>query len=1332
MKIHKVLLQVAIAICLSLFTVHYSLAQPTTIEVSGDITENTTWEDDTVKVMSNINVMDDITLTIDPGTYVEFQGWYCLEIRGSLHAVGEVNDTIVFTINDTTGFSNLDVDSGGWNGILFDNVSSDNDTSKLVCCKIEYGKALGIDIYDGAGQGGGISVNTSSKVLISHCNIYHNIAKGEGGGIKIFQANTILTHNLIHRNKGQFGGGVAVGFGSAIISNNIITKNISLGTGGGVFDTQSKSIISNNIITENISLSDGGGIHTDWARAKIDKNIISNNYCAGSGGGLSSYRSANTITCNLIVNNSADGGAGGCSFGNSTPVFHNNNVCNNSCPWDAGIFFHDFISADFMNNIIWGNIYTGSGSNEPLQIGIQDPSSNPNFYHCIIQGGSEGFSLQPGVSYSGDTINIIDLNPDFINPSAGPGLDFDGFSANWDIKNTSPSINQGTNEAIGVLPSATDLAGDRRVIYGQIDIGAYEKRISRDTATGIISKDTEWIADTMVITGDIKVADSMTLIIAPGTYLEFQGYYKMVIEGTIIAVGTEKDLIWFTINDTIGFAIDSINNGGWRGISFDNSLNGANGIMSDNDTSKIVYCIIEYAKDYDSLDLQGGAIKTNYYSNLVIKNCTIRHNSAYSGGGIGLMDGSDPLIEENIIYRNSAISNGGGISCDGRSEAKIINNIISNNFVKFGHKYQQFGGGGISCFVSDPVIQNNIISNNESVASGGGISLFDSYPLFANNTVCNNKDRSEWGGGGIHVRCNPLIYNTILWGNVNGIESLQVAGNDNPDFYYCNIQGGRSGIRYNWYDYQGKTIELNDTDPQFVSPSQGAGIEYDGLSADWTLTDFSPNINAGMPDVSEIDLPETDIAGNNRINYEFVDIGAYESQADPIQITIQPVNRIGCLGDTVEFLASTNVPATYQWQKDGVNIETAKDSILIINSISSGDEGNYHCVVANGYGNVSSNNVYLQVKQPPEILIQTESQWIKQDEPLKIEVFISGTPPLLFQWSKDGSILPGETSASFKIPKAGGSDEGVYTCEVTNSCASIATDPVIIYTAPQICMVTVDTLNGENKNLVVWEKNTSAPVLSYNIYRESHIAGDYSFIGSMPSEDLSVFLDEDADPRSQAYWYKITAVDTAGNESPLDACQPHKTIHLLVTLNPETGWIQLDWDNYIGFEYFTYDILSRNQTLSATDFETVHLMASSTSTWSVPTDLDLILYRVSVLRSGLCYPTGNLKADTGPYSHSMSNIEDNRLQVGIHEDFKILAYISIIPNPFNNSTTLEFDNPKGHSYTLYIMDLSGKICRIVDNITTSEYVLVKGDLKGGFYFLELRGPQIYRGKIVIE
>ena len=65
-------------------------------------------------------------------------------------------------------------------------------------------------------------------------------------------------------------------------------------------------------------------------------------------------------------------------------------------------------------------------------------------------------------------------------------------------------------------------------------------------------------------------------------------------------------------------------------------------------------------------------------------------------------------------------------------------------------------------------------------------------------------------------------------------------------------------------------------------------------------------------------------------------------------------------------------------------------------------------------------------------------------------------------------------------------------------------------------------------NLVIWEKNSKAPVDRYNIYRESQAAGIYDLLGTVDHEDLSIMVDPTADPTVQAYLYKITGVDTSG------------------------------------------------------------------------------------------------------------------------------------------------------------------------------------------------------------
>ncbi|MEI6062161.1 MAG: hypothetical protein WCR72_15780, partial [Bacteroidota bacterium] len=47
-----------------------------TILVSGNINSNTSWSADTVKITGDISVLQGITLSIEPGTYIESQGYY--------------------------------------------------------------------------------------------------------------------------------------------------------------------------------------------------------------------------------------------------------------------------------------------------------------------------------------------------------------------------------------------------------------------------------------------------------------------------------------------------------------------------------------------------------------------------------------------------------------------------------------------------------------------------------------------------------------------------------------------------------------------------------------------------------------------------------------------------------------------------------------------------------------------------------------------------------------------------------------------------------------------------------------------------------------------------------------------------------------------------------------------------------------------------------------------------------------------------------------------------------------------------------------------------------
>ena len=72
-------------IILFIFITFYSLLNADTIIVSGDVSG--IWSADTVMVIGDLTIPDGEALTIEPGTYIEFQDLYSFNIQGCLLAV---------------------------------------------------------------------------------------------------------------------------------------------------------------------------------------------------------------------------------------------------------------------------------------------------------------------------------------------------------------------------------------------------------------------------------------------------------------------------------------------------------------------------------------------------------------------------------------------------------------------------------------------------------------------------------------------------------------------------------------------------------------------------------------------------------------------------------------------------------------------------------------------------------------------------------------------------------------------------------------------------------------------------------------------------------------------------------------------------------------------------------------------------------------------------------------------------------------------------------------------------------------------------------------------
>jgi hypothetical protein len=231
-------------------------------------------------IEGNVLVNSTSILIIQPGVDVLFLPGCRFRIEGQLVAIGTPTDSIIFTATDTTW---------GSEGLHFLNINfSGMDSSRLEYCIISYG--VGSPVPDPYMHGGGIYINNSSELRISHCLI-----------------TRCRTMDVVGANgaPGQPGGGDGGAGGT-----------ISSGNGGAIFCNGSNPVLSLNIFTFNSTGAATGGNGGNGGNSSDWGGDGGAGGSANSGSGVAIYlmNSSASIVQNIFQHNStgiARGGIGG-------------------------------------------------------------------------------------------------------------------------------------------------------------------------------------------------------------------------------------------------------------------------------------------------------------------------------------------------------------------------------------------------------------------------------------------------------------------------------------------------------------------------------------------------------------------------------------------------------------------------------------------------------------------------------------------------------------------------------------------------------------------------------------------------------------------------------------------------------------------------------------------------------------------------------------------------------------------------------------------------------------------------------------------------------------
>ncbi len=421
-------------------------------QFQGFISADTTWQADTLEITGNVLIDTNVVLTVMPGTFVHFLGYYAIETYGTVRAIGTPQQPIVFTRLDTLNHADTSTVAGGWHGIRFMPRSAP-DTSFFRYCTISNGKAVvpgsWVPYYDKPGNmGANVYAVGFGSMVFEHCYIANGRAKSDGAGLHLRQGNYVLIdscHFQYNHTYYTYGGGAYLDdIEWAVVKNSLFNHNTAWfieggfqgGHGSGVsvrhtWGFPTYTLIENNRFFNNKTTA--GAIYESCPyRIDVIGNVISNNY----GNGIANGHSAPT-----------------------TSVYANNTVVNNKHQVWGGIRTASS-QLKLVNNIIWWNYKIPGILDQQIYHGGFPP---PIVRYCNVQKGFPGEG------------NIAD-EPLFVSPSPGQWPNHDGLLADWSLLDDSPGINKGDPDTASYYTSTYDILGNPRIFGGRIDMGAYENQ----------------------------------------------------------------------------------------------------------------------------------------------------------------------------------------------------------------------------------------------------------------------------------------------------------------------------------------------------------------------------------------------------------------------------------------------------------------------------------------------------------------------------------------------------------------------------------------------------------------------------------------------------------------------------------------------------------------------------------------------------------------------------------------------------------------------------------------------------------------------------------------
>jgi hypothetical protein len=169
-------------------------------------------------------------------------------------------------------------------------------------------------------------------------------------------------------------------------------------------------------------------------------------------------------------------------------------------------------------------------------------------------------------------------------------------------------------------------------------------------------------------------------------------------------------------------------------------------------------------------------------------------------------------------------------------------------------------------------------------------------------------------------------------------------------------------------------------------------------------------------------------------------------------ITQQPQNWTVAAGTVLDLSVSASgaEPLNYQWLNSSGSIMGATNATYTLNPVQTNNADSYFVVVANPWGSVTSDVATVTVYVPVGITTQPASQVVPAWSTVSFNVAAGGYPAPSYQWTFNGTNLPGATSQTLTITNVLLPNMGDYAVLVENGYSSQLSDPATLSMSPSI------------------------------------------------------------------------------------------------------------------------------------------------------------------------------------------------------------------------------------------------------------------------------------------